>query len=122
MMKKSKIHLGTNLRNELQNVIDSPRHTVYTTEGKIRLRKMLSTPGIFRKTRKKEVSLIKHRFRRAGGNVVSPSEKPKNKEEGILAESKPKVRKIDSKDEGSEFEKPVDLHEKISEPKSKLKF
>ena len=85
--------------------IDGTEHALHTTDNNILHRKFISTPPKFQRSPKKDVSPKKHALRGPGGKYVSASEKAKNvEEEGTILASKPKVRKVESDEDGSDFE------------------
>ena len=97
-----------------------------TQHNKILHRNLLPTPIELQRSPKKDLSTNKHNLRGAGGKYVNPSERTRLMEEGIVSESKPKVRKVNSHEEDSDLEcygrskgKPenVDIDKEITEGK-----
>ena len=94
-----------------------PEHTVRTADNNFLHRKFISSPIEFQRSPKEDLSPDKHKLRGPGGKYVSASKVARLMKEGIISESKPKVRKVDVQEEGSDFEcydrsdgKPVHVH------------
>ena len=79
-------------------------HTVRTADNRILRRKLLSTLVKFQKSPKRDLSSNKQPLRGSSGKYVSASEKARKQQKGIIAESKPINRKVESDDEDSDFE------------------
>ena len=84
--------------------VDGTEDTVRTADRKVSHRNLLSTLIEFQRSPKKDLSSNKHKLRWPGGKYVIASEEARLLEEGITSESKPKVGKVDSDEEDSDFE------------------
>ena len=67
-------------------------------------RKIILTPIELHRSPKSDTSPNKHELRGLGGKYFSTSEKAQMVEEGIISESKPKVRNLESDEEDSDFD------------------
>ena len=85
--------------------VHGSQHTVRTSDKKILHRKLISTTLKFQRSPKKDVSPKNHKLRGLGGEYMSASGKTKKtEEEGTISASKPKVRKVESIEDNSDFE------------------
>ena len=79
-------------------------HTVRTANNKIAHRNLISTRIAFQRSSKKNKSPNEYKLRRPGGKYVSAWERARMMEEGIISESKSKVRKVELDEEDSHFD------------------
>ena len=86
-----------------KNTTDGTERTIRTADNRTLVQKLTSTPPNFQKSPKKDISPKTHQLRGRGGKYVSVQEKARKMEEGIVSQSKPKVKKTESDKENSDF-------------------
>ena len=99
LRKKEKL-LEANEEEQPKIAIDDGQYTVHTADNRNLHRKLLSTPPNSQRSPKMEMSPKKHQLEGPGGNILSASEKARKVVEGIISESKSKVPKVETDEEG----------------------
>ena len=84
--------------------VNGTEHTVRTTENKFLHREILSTTLKFQRPPTKDVSPNKHTMRGKSKKCVSALEEAQKIEEGTISAAEPRVRKVKSDKEDSDFE------------------
>ena len=102
--------------------LDGTEHTDRTADNKFLHQNFLSGPIELQRSPSRGLSRNKHKLRGPGEKYVSASKKTQLMEKGIISESISKVWKVDSDNEGSDFEshvrseaKPVHIHIPMAE-------
>ena len=101
---KQKRSLERKYEEQPRIAVDGTEHTVRSADKKILHRKLVSTPIASQRSPKKDLFPNMHKLRGLGVKYVSASERTRLMEEGIISESKPKVRKVNSDEEDNDFE------------------
>ena len=87
-----------------KKVIEGIKHTVCTAGKKALHRRSFSTGVSFKKSSKNGMSSNKHKLCRRNAKCKSASEKAWKQDESFFSESKPRVQKIESNGDDSNFE------------------
>ena len=77
---------------------------VCTANNKTLHRKLISKPVEFQRSPMKDMSPSKHKLRGPSGKYVSASERAGLMDQGVVSESKSKVRKVELEEKESDFD------------------
>ena len=91
-------------KEQLTIAVDGTEHTVRTADNKSLHLNSISTPIEFERSPVKDLSPNKHKQRGPRKKYASASQRTRLMQEVLICDSKPKVRKVDSDEEDSDFE------------------